>query len=175
MSLFASQVRFPGLAPERILLVFDDEEFVLPVPPVFELLDIAASYGWERLVPQGLEEPGRTLLYEWLADPEHPASLKRLHIAVQPLGTYLYGMPFFAAARTAANLLHHFSLFRMWAALNLHTDLRGAEAADWITAATAWLLSSRHEEKERNRLWAELTTPSRLPTTVPGVLPEWMS
>lgn len=175
MSAFASHVRTWGLAPERVLLVFDDEEFILRVPPVFELLDIAATYNWERLVPQGLEEPGRALLYEWLADPEHPASFKRLHIAMQPLGSYLYGMPFFAAARTSAHLLHHFSLFRMWAALNLHADLRDAEAADWVAAATAWLLSSKHEEKERQRLWAELTTPSRLPTSVPGVLPAWMA
>ena len=172
---FASLVRTRGLAPERVRIFLDDEEFVLRVPGVWELLDIAAAYQWQLLLPGALEEPGRTLLHEWLEDPEHPATLKRLHIAVQPLGTYLYGVPFFTAARCAANLLGSFPVFRMWAQLNLHTSLEGAEAADWIAAATAWLVSSRAEKKDREALWAELTTPGRLPDWVPGVVPTWMA
>lgn len=174
MRSFAAQARFGGWSPDVVLFRLDGEDFWLKVPPTLELLDIAANYAWQQLVPGAVEEPGKSLLLEWLADPEHPASWRRLHIAMQPLGLYLYGMPFFVAARTAANLHQHFSLFRMWAQLNLHVDLRTAEAADWIAAATAWMLSAQKDEKSRNAMWAELTTPGRLPEWVPGVLPEWM-
>jgi hypothetical protein len=172
---FASEVRSPLASPDVVLLRMDGEDFWLRVPPALELLDIAANYDWQRLVPGSLEEPGQELLMDWLADPESPATWKRLHVMVQPLGIYLYGVPFFVAARTAANLLHHFSLFRMWAQLNLHIDLHQAQAADWIAAAMAWMLASKPEAKDRNALWAELTTPGRLPVEVPGVLPEWLS
>lgn len=175
MRSFASEVRSPLAAPDVVLLRMDGEDFWLRVPGALELLDIAANYAWQQLVPGRLEEPGQELLMEWLTDPEHPATWKRLHIMVQPLGIYLYGVPFFIAARTAANLLHHFSLFRMWAQLNLHIDLHQAQAADWIAAAMAWMVSSKTEAKDRNALWAELTTPGRLPAEIPGVLPDWLS
>jgi len=168
---FASQVRFGAWSPDTVLVYLDDQDFWLKVPPTLELLDIAANYSWQRLLPGALEEPGRALLLDWLSDPDHPATWKRLHVAVQPLGEYLYGVPFFVAARTASNLLHQFSVFRMWAQLNLHIDLHQAQAADWIAAAMAWLVSSKSDEKGRNQLWAELTTPGRLPE---GVLPGWM-
>jgi hypothetical protein len=168
---FADQVRFGDWSPPVVLVRLDGEPLWLRVPPTMELLDIAATYGWQRLLPGALEEPGRSMLLEWLDDPDHPATWKRLHVAVQPLGQYLYGVPFFVAARTAANLLHHFTLFRMWSQLNLHVDLHQADAADWIAAAMAWLISSKSDEKSRNALWAELTTPGRLPAEV---LPGWM-
>lgn len=174
MRSFAAQARFAGWSPELVLFRMDDEDFWLRVPSTLELLDIAASYAWRQLVPGALEEPGRSLLLEWLNDPDHPATWRRLHLAVQPLGLHLYGFPFFMAARTAANLHSHFTLFRLWAQLNLHIDLREAEAADWIAAAAAWLLATQKDDKSRNAVWAELTTPGRLPTWVPGVLPEWM-
>lgn len=174
MRSFAAQARFAGWASEVVLLRFDGEDFYLRVPPTLELLDIAANYTWRQLVPNALEEPGRSMLLDWLDDPDHPATWRRLHIAMQPLGMHLYGFPFFVAARTAANLHANFTLFRMWSQLNLHADLREAEAADWIAAATAWLLAAQKDEKSRNAVWAELTTPGRLPTWVPGVLPEWM-
>lgn len=174
MRSFADEVRSPLAAPGRVLLCFDDEDFWLRVPSTLELLDIAANYAWRMLIPDALEEPGRSVMEDWLADPQHPATWKRLHIAVQPLGTYLYGVPFFVASRTAANLLHHYSLFRMWSQLNLQRDLYSADAADWIAAATAWLISSEHDKKKRDALWAELTTPGRLPSWLPGIVPEWM-
>lgn len=175
MRSFANEVRFPLSAPEVVLVRIEGEDFWLKVPPTLELLDIAANYAWQQLIPGALEEPGRQLLLDWLDDSDHPASWKRLHVAMQPLGLYLYGVPYFVAARTAANLLHHYSLFRMWAQLNLHFDPQQAQAADWIAAALAWLLSTKTDSKERNALWAELTTPGRLPTDAPGVLPEWMA
>jgi hypothetical protein len=171
---FAAEVRFPLAAPDVVLMRIEGEDFWLGVPSALELLDIAANYAWQRLVPDAVAEPGRQRLLDWLDDPDHPASWKRLHVAVQPLGLYLYGVPFFVAARIASNLLHHYSLFRVWALLNLNFDAERAEAADWIAAAMAWLLSSKPDAKERNALWAELTTPGRLPVEAPGVLPEWM-
>lgn len=175
MRSFAAEVRFPLAAPETVLVRVEGEDFDFHVPAALELLDIAANYAWQELLPGALDEEGQARLLEWLDDPEHPASWKRLHVAVQPLGLYLYGVPFFVAARTAANLLEHYSLFRMWAQLNLMCfDAQHAEAADWIAAAMAWLIGSKTESKDRNALWAELTTPSRLPVEVPGVLPPWM-
>jgi hypothetical protein len=174
MRSFAAQARFTSWAPDRVRFRLDGEDFWLRVPPTLELLDIAANYTWQRLVPGAVDEPGKSLLMEWLMDPDHPATWRRLHVAMQPLGTCLYGFPFFTAARVAANLHEHFSLFRLWAQLNLHVDLRDAEAADWIAAALAWMLATPKDDKSRNAVWAELTTPGRLPTWVPGVLPEWM-
>lgn len=172
MRSFATETRSALAAPDVVLVRLEGEPFWLHVPPVLELMDIAANYRWQRLLPDSLEEPERQILLEWLADPEHPATWKRLHVVMQPVGMYLYGVPFFVAARTAANMLHHFTVFRMWSQLNLHMDLRDADAPDWIAAGMAWLISSKTEEKDRNALWAELTTPGRLPD---DVIPGWMA
>ena len=144
------------------------------MPPTLELLDIAANYTWQRLVPGALEEPGQSQLIDWLNDPDHPATWRRRPLPCSRSASTSTDSRSSLPPSMAANLHQNFTLFRLWSQLNLHIDLHQAEAADWIAAAAAWLLSTQKDEKSRNAAWAELTTPGRLPTWVPGVLPEWM-
>lgn len=158
------------------MVCLDDEDFALPVPGPQRLLDIAATYAWRQLLPDGLVEDDRERMYERLADPEDRLSWKRLHVVAQPLGLYLYGYPFFVAARALGTTRHYFTTFRMWSLCNTSLDLATASAADWCAAAVTWLSQSGgKDEKDRKALWAQLTTPGVLPMEAPGVSPDWLA
>lgn len=173
---FATAVHMPGISPEIAVLRLDDEEYCLPVPEPFALIDLAAAYAWRRLIPDGLIEADAVRVHERLRDPEDPMSWKRLHVVAQPLGLYLYGFPFFVAARALGTARHYFTAFRMWSLCNITVDLYQASAADWCAAAVTWLSQQGGEkEEQRKALWAELTTPGVLPMEAPGVSPDWLA
>lgn len=172
---FAETVYMPGASASSALLCLDDEEFELPVPEVHRLLDIAAAYAWRRLVPEGLVGADRERMHERLADPEDPMSWKRLHIVMQPVGTYLYGFPFFVAARALGTTQHYLTAFRMWAVCNVTVDLDRASAAEWCAAAVCWLAQQGSKEEQRKEVWAQLTIPGTLPMEAPGVSPDWLA
>lgn len=172
---FASSVYMPGLSEPSAIIRLDDDEFELPVPGVMELLDIAVSYAWRRLLPDGLVQADAERMYQRLGDPDDLMTLKRLHVVSQPLGLYLYGFPFFTAARALGTLRHYFTSFRMWAVCNLRMDLEKASAADWCAAGVTWLVQSGEKEEKRREMWAQLTVPGLLPMEAPGVSPDWMA
>jgi hypothetical protein len=173
---FATTVHMPGISPETVVICLDDEDFRLPVPRPMALLDIAAAYAWRRLLPEGLVETDTARMHERLRDPEDPMSWKRLHVVAQPLGLYLYGFPFFVAARALGTARHYFTTFRMWSLCNIAIDLHRASAADWCAAAVTWLSQQGGgKEEQRKAMWAELTTPGVLPMEAPGVSPDWLT
>jgi|SRR5690606_7172417 len=174
MASFASTVHLPGYSAEVAVLAIDDEEFRLPVPGVMDLLDIAASYAWRQLLPDGLVEADAERMHQRLADPEDRLTWKRLHVVAQPLGLYLYGFPFFVAARALGTVRHYFTAFRMWSLVNARIDFATASAADWCAAAVAWLVQQGSKEEQRKEMWAQLTMPGILPMEAPGVSPDWM-
>lgn len=171
---FATTVHMPGVSAPTALVVIDDEEFALPVPEPHQLLDIAASYAWRQLLPDGLAEADMQRMHQRLRDPDDLMTWKRLHVIAQPLGLYLYGFPFFVAARALGTVRHYLTAFRMWAVCNVAVDLSAASAADWCAAAVAWLVQTGDKEEKRLEMWAQLTTPGVLPMEAPGVSPDWM-
>lgn len=173
---FAQTVHIPGLSPDVAIVCLDNEEFELPVPEPHRLLDIAAAYDWGQLLPDGLVEADAERMYERLRDPDDPMTRKRLHVVMQPVGIYLYGFPFFVAARALATTRHYFTAFRMWAVCNVRLDLATASAADWCAASVAWLSQQGGaKEEKRKEVWAQLTLPGVLPEEVPGVSPDWLA
>lgn len=165
----------PGVSEPRAVLCLDDEDFTLVVPTVMELLDIAANYSWRSLIPEGLITVDRNRMHERLNDPEDPMTWKRLHIVAQPVGLYLYGFPFFTAARALGTLRHYFTAFHMWAVSHLSVDLREASAAQWCAAAVTWLVQQGDKPEDHRTAWANLTIPGTLPMDAPGVSPDWMA
>lgn len=166
----------PGLTPDVVALVLGEDEFHLRVPGVWDLLDIAATYQWPRLLPGALLDDDRELMNELLLDPKHKMSSGRLHIVVQSLGLYLYGWPFFVAARSLSGLMAYESAFTLWSVTHLTRDPATFSAAEWVSASINWQLSmSADKEEKRNARWAELTIPGRLPMDDPGVAPTWMN
>lgn len=174
MRSFAQTV-WLGEPGDVVVIRLDGEDFRLIAPETMRLLDIAANYAWQHLLPEALIEPDRERLLEWLHDPDHPASWKRLHVVVQPLGTYFYGFPFFTAARALGTLMHYYTAFQMWAVTNVTVDLARATAVQWCAAAVSWQLHLGEKDTDRKDTWARLTVPGRLPFDAPGVTPHWIS
>lgn len=172
---FAQTVHIPGLSPDIAVICLDDEEFELPVPDPVRLLDIAASYAWRQLLPDGLAGPDAARMRSRLADPGDALSWKRLHVVMQPVGLYLYGFPFFVAARALGTTRHYFTAFRMWSLCNVRLDLASASAAEWCAAAVGWLSQQGDKDEKRKELWAQLTMPGVLPMEAPGVSPDWLA
>lgn len=157
-------------------LLLDGEEFQLQVPDTWELIDIAASYTWPRLLPGALVDVDAEAMQGYIQDERHLLTWGRLHVVVQRLGLYLYGWPFFVAARALSTLMSYESAFTLWAVTNLPRDPATFSASEWVAASINWQLSmSSDKEEKRNARWAELTTPGRLPMDDPGVAPYWMT
>lgn len=172
---FADTLYMPGVSQPRAVLRLDDEEFTLVIPGVMQLLDIAANYSWRTLLPDGLLRLDRERMYERLDDPDDPMTWKRLHIVAQPVGLYLYGFPFFTAARALGTLRHYLAAFQMWAVTHLTLDLATASAAQWCAAAVTWLVQQGDKPEDHRTTWANLTIPGTLPMDAPGVSPDWMA
>jgi hypothetical protein len=171
---FRHRLHRPGHSPPVVALILGEDEYHLRVPDPYALMDLAAAYNWTALIPGALTGDGPDRIAEHLADPDHKLTSKRLHVAVQPLGTYLYGWPFYIASRALRLLRFHEATFRCWALLNVALPVDAMSAADWTAASIAWQMSMNHKEEERNAAWAELTVPGRLPMDAPGVTPDWM-
>lgn len=172
--MFTTGLYRPGYSPSSVPIVLDDVEYVIDIPDTYTLLDIAASYAWPQLLPGCLTEDSRSEMLERINDADNLMTLRRLHVVVQPIGTYLYGWPFFVASRALRIVRTNESYFRAWALTNIHISLDAMSPADWTSASVAWQMSMAQKEEERNATWAELTTPSRLPE-IPIVMPGWMS
>src|SRR5690606_19398261 len=125
----------------------------LRVPGVIELLDIAAAYQWPRLLPGSLIPDDAQRMERHLADPDHALTARSLHVIAQPVGAYLYGWPFFSAARVLRMVRVYEPMFRCWAVVNMSRSVDGLSAVDWVSAGVAWRLSMEHKEAERNAAW----------------------
>lgn len=174
MNQFITKLHRPGFSPDIVTVVLGEQEYRLRVPQPFDLLDIAATYNWAALLPGSLLDEDFAVMEDNLADPDHKLTARRLHVAIQPLGTYLYGWPFFMAARALGTLRLYEPTFRTWAVLNVPRPLDGMSAADWVAASVAWQMQMGKKEEDRNNTWARLTIPGRLPMDAPGVTPDWM-
>jgi hypothetical protein len=171
---FAGQLHRPGISPDVVAIRLDDDEYHLRVPGPLELVDIAAAYRWPALLPGALIDGDADRMADQIEDPDEAVTPQRLHVVVQSLGSYLYGWPFFIAARALRLVQVYEPVFRCWAVMNLAGRLDGMSAPDWVSSAIAWRLSLESKEADRNAAWAELTIPGRLPEHAPGVTPAWM-
>lgn len=168
----------PIVLPSLFLL--DRLDYTVPELPTRELLFALATDSWWMVVPNAVDEPGRTELLERLKDEDDPLDYEHLWVVGTTLlgrlaGTTALGGTgegYFPAVRICGALLSQWMLFSGWCAAH-GMDPVAAPLYRVVAAGYQMLREGCTEEKDRNNLDSRIWAPApHSPEAVPLIRPE---